>query len=243
MTSNGPIRKPPPIRQMRSICSSGATRSLSSRSPSRPNGRLQRLTRNPGPSRASITCLPIASPAARARARAGPPDCSPATTSTNAITGAGLKKCMPTTRSGPSAPAAIAVTSSEEVLVASTQSGVTTCRESSENSERLSSSDSGAASTTSSHSARSVRDGTGCRRPAAAAASGSRRRPRFTERCRASRICCPPRSRASGTGSCSSVRAPDRQASCAMPAPIVPAPTNPIVRGAAEVTVALRNRR
>ena len=36
--------------------------------------------------------------------------------------GGGLKKCMPTTRSGPGTPAASAVTLSEEVLVASTQS-------------------------------------------------------------------------------------------------------------------------
>ena len=33
-----------------------------------------------------------------------------------------------------------------------------------------------------------------------------------------------------GQGSWSSVRAPDRQASCAIPAPIVPAPATPIVR-------------
>ena len=41
-----------------------------SRSASSPNGRLQRLTRKPGPSAASITCLPIASPVARATASA-----------------------------------------------------------------------------------------------------------------------------------------------------------------------------
>src|SRR6476469_7051638 len=41
-----------------------------------------------------------------------------------------------------------------------------------------------------------------------------------------------PRASASGIGSCSSVRAPAcRQASWAMPAPIVPAPTTPIVPG------------
>ena len=38
------------------------------------------------------------------------------------MTGAGLKKCIPTTRSGRGAAAAIAVTSSEEVLLASTHS-------------------------------------------------------------------------------------------------------------------------
>ena len=41
------------------------------------------------------------------------------------MTGGGLKKCMPTTRSGPGTPAASAVTLSEEVLVASTQSPAT----------------------------------------------------------------------------------------------------------------------
>ncbi len=45
---------------MRSTCSSVASPSCTSRSASRPNGRLQRLTRKPGPSAASITCRPIA---------------------------------------------------------------------------------------------------------------------------------------------------------------------------------------
>src|SRR5213079_2247651 len=40
-----------------------------------------------------------------------------------------------------------------------------------------------------------------------------------------------PRSSASGTGSWRSVLAPARQASCAIPAPIVPAPATPIVLG------------
>ena len=43
--------------------------------------------------------------------------------------GGGLKKCMPTTRSGPGTPAAIAVTLSDEVLVASTQSSAHDLRE------------------------------------------------------------------------------------------------------------------
>ena len=62
ISSNGPIRKPPPRRQMRSICSWVATRSWSRRSASPPNGRPQRFTRKPGPSAARITVLPIASP-------------------------------------------------------------------------------------------------------------------------------------------------------------------------------------
>ncbi len=72
-----------------------------------------------------MTCLPIASPAARAEASASGEDSSPATTSSSRITGGGLKKCMPTTLCGRATPAATAVTSSEEVLVASTQLSVT----------------------------------------------------------------------------------------------------------------------
>ena len=43
--------------------------------------------------------------------------------STSGISGAGLKKCMPTTRSGVDVAAAISVTESADVLVASTASG------------------------------------------------------------------------------------------------------------------------
>src|SRR5207247_612534 len=81
-------------------------------------GRLQRLTRKPATSAASIGCRPSASPAARARSIACGEVAAPATTSTSFITGGGLKKCMPTTRPGPFKPAAIAVTLSDEVLVA-----------------------------------------------------------------------------------------------------------------------------
>ena len=70
------------------------------RSASSPKGRLQRFTRNPGPSLARITVLPIASPVACASARASSEERSPATTSSRRITGAGLKKCIPTTRCG-----------------------------------------------------------------------------------------------------------------------------------------------
>ena len=72
-----------------------------------------------------MTVLPIASPVAWASARASSEDCSPATTSSRPITGAGLKKCIPTTRRGLLAAVAIAVTSSEEVFVASTHSSST----------------------------------------------------------------------------------------------------------------------
>ena len=51
---------------------------------------------------------------------------APRTTSTSGIIATGLKKWKPTTREGCASPDAISVTESEEVFVASTQSGRTT---------------------------------------------------------------------------------------------------------------------
>ncbi len=68
------------------------------------------------------------------------------------MTGAGLKKCRPTTRSGWATGAASSVTDSDEVLVASTQPASTTSA-SAANSSCLSSSRSGAASITTAHGA------------------------------------------------------------------------------------------
>ena len=77
-------------------------------------------------------------------------------TSTNCCTGAGLKKCMPTTRLGFDVATAISVTGREEVLVASTASGETTAS-TLPSSSFLRSRCSGTASTTSWQSARSAR--------------------------------------------------------------------------------------
>ena len=82
---------------------------------------------------------------------------------------------MPTTRSGFGTPAASAVTLSDDVFVASTQSGWTTSA-SARNSARLSSRSSGAASITSPHSASRARSRTGVAPSGArssASASGS----------------------------------------------------------------------
>ncbi len=92
--------------------------------------------------------------------------------------GAGLKKCIPTTRSGRFTRLATAVTRSEEVLVARTQSSETTSSASFPNSSCLSSSRSGAASITSSHGARSSIFSARSSRSPAAAASSALQRPR-----------------------------------------------------------------
>ncbi len=77
------------------------------------------------------------------------------------MSGAGLKKCMPTTRSGCLAAAAIAVTNSDEVFVASTHFSLTISSESRLYSSCLSAIRSGAASITSSHGANAASSSTG----------------------------------------------------------------------------------
>ena len=109
----------------------------------------------------------------------------PAMTSTSAITGAGLKKCMPTTRPGSAAALAIAVIGIEEVLEASTAPGAMAL--SAANSSRLSSRRSGAASMISPASASASRSA------APATSPGSRaRRPLARQRSRPSAICARP---------------------------------------------------
>ena len=102
---------------------------------------------------------------------------SPGTTSTSRIRTGGLKKCMPQTRSGRSTSAAIAVTESEEVFVASTASGPQAAA-SRPKTSRFTASDSGAASTTNSQPDRSSSRGAASSRAEAASASSRVQRPR-----------------------------------------------------------------
>ncbi len=180
-----------------------------------------------------MTCLPIASAVARAMASASSEESIPAMSSTSAMTGAGLKKCRPTTRPGSAAAGAIAVIGIDDVLEASTARGAT--RDSSANSSRLSSSDSGAASTISSQGASSATVPTPSRRSADAASA----RPFTAQRLSPSRARSRPRCRASSSGSSSRTRAPEAAASCAIPEPIVPAPTTPTTRAAGIVVVSV----
>ena len=94
------------------------------------------------------------------------------TTSTSFITGAGLKKCIPTTLPGREVATEISVTDSEEVLVARMVSGGQTSS-SSAKTARFSSSRSGTASTTSSASFRSASEVPNAIRSSSAACSGS----------------------------------------------------------------------
>ena len=128
------------------------------------------------------------------------------------------------------------MTSSEEVLLASTHSSETISARRTYSS-CLSSSRSGAASITSSHSAIASNASTGSIRAVAASASSALSLPLTASLASPSRARAAPRWSASASGSCSSVRAPERAASWAMPEPIVPAPTTPITRAERAVAV------
>ena len=109
------------------------------------------------------------------------------------ISGAGLKKCMPTTRSGRWPPPAIAVTSSEEVFVASTQCSETIVLRQRGEQLALELERSGAASITSSQGPRSLeRRAPAPSRCAAAVASSSLQRPRAAPRSSWRLICSTP---------------------------------------------------
>ena len=73
---------------------------------------------NPGVERQTTGVLPHAAAVARTASTTCGALARPRTTSTSVITGAGLKKCMPTMRSGCFSPAASAVIDSDEVLLA-----------------------------------------------------------------------------------------------------------------------------
>ena len=124
ISSNGPIRKPPPRRH-----DAVDRRRVGDAVAEHPQ-RLQREGAGEAVGDEAGAVLGAdrrpAHPLGRPRSpRPAPPrrSSSVATTSTSFISAGGLKKCMPTTRSGLGTPAAISVTRSEEVLVARIVSG------------------------------------------------------------------------------------------------------------------------
>src|SRR5207249_1497203 len=101
------------------MSSAEATPSSSIRIASRPSAKPNRLEAKPGESLTTIGSFPSALAYVTARSRDWEVVCVWVTTSTSFMASTGLKKCMPTTRPGSRAAAAIAATESEEVLVAS----------------------------------------------------------------------------------------------------------------------------
>ncbi len=102
--------------------------SLSMRSGARPKstrrrasskyGPKIRLTKNPGTSATTTGVLPNCSASLAVRRTVRSLVCLPRTISTKGMACTGLKKCMPTTRSGCGNPWAMASTDSDDVLVA-----------------------------------------------------------------------------------------------------------------------------
>ncbi len=126
----------------------------------------------PGLSLARIGVRRIRSTTSVVASSASGEESAVATTSTSFIRVGGLKKCIPTTRSGPGVRAAMSVTRSEEVLEARIVSGPQASARSA-NRPCFRSSRSGAASTTKSHPASPSIASTVVRRPLARSASSS----------------------------------------------------------------------
>ena len=199
----------------------------------------------PGVSFVRAGILPHARAASAASAAASSPVPAAATTSTSAITGAGLKKCIPTTRAGSRTDSAIAPIESDEVFVASTAPGGAAAS-SSRNSADFTAKSSTTASTTSSAPARAAArpPGPASRmRPRTASRSSADMLPRSTWR--PSRAATDSRARAAAPGaeSISRTAQPCDAATWAMPAPIVPAPTIATSRTATGVSPRARSRR
>src|SRR3990172_4633555 len=159
----------------------------------------------------------------------------PAITSTSAMTGTGLKKCIPTTRCGRSVASAILVIDRLLVLLARMTSRSAAAASRRRNAPRLSSRSSGAASITRSAEARSSNSVAVASRPSAAPPSAGVSWPFSTRRPMNPAIRSFARSTAPATGSWMSTARPASAATWAIPAPIVPAPSTPtraIVSGA-----------
>ena len=148
------------------------------------------------------------------------------------MTGAGLKKCSPRTRSGRVVAAAIEPTDSALVLVASITSG----RLAASSARKIAcfrSRSSSAASITTSASAPTASRVCASRSPVSRPATQSSmlsasRSSRAARRARPSRILARPRAIAASSTSCRTTSSPFSSASWAIPAPIVPAPTTPM---------------
>jgi hypothetical protein len=149
-------------------------------------------------------------------------------TSTNSCTGAGLKKCMPTTRRGRWVATEISVTDNDEVLVARMASSRTTLS-SAEKISRFSSSRSITASITRSQSASASISVAKVTRSNSACWSSGASLPRFTARSVECWMCPRPRSTACSSRSTPTTLSPCRANTSAIPAPIVPSPTTPTV--------------
>src|SRR5579859_1994648 len=154
--------------------------------------------------------------------------CSARITSTSTITGTGFMKCMPTNCYGRFVIAASVVIAIEEVLLVRITSGRSSLS-ASVSTARLISSFSGTASTTKSAVATAAKSVTGFSRASTCGFSASVNFPFFTSRSRFLPIVSIPRCRKLSCTSRKITLYPARANTCAMPFPIVPAPSTATV--------------
>ena len=189
--------------------------------------RPTRLTMKPGASEQYTDVLPSASTNSSATSEVSVFVRGVPTTSTRAIKGTGLKKCRPMTRSGRRVAAAQAATESELVLVARTTSAAATASRPAKTRSLTASSSTAASMTTSASRAVATRSSTSTRLAIAASRASAVMRALATQRSRPSRTRSRAVSAAAGTSSKRRTRMPAARQTCAMPLPIVPAPTMP----------------
>src|SRR3954470_8907383 len=181
-------------------------------------GMRMRFEMKPGKSRASAGSLPRSRASCTIAAAVSSEVWTARITSTSASTGTGLKKCMPITRSGRSVTAAREVMGIELVFDARIALAPRTP------SARRKSSSFAAASSVIASTIRSASTSSSVALIRASTSDGSP--PPFAASFpRLRSIPLSPRSTAPGYGSCSETRRPDAATTCAMPAPICPAPT------------------
>ena len=213
-----------------------ATPSANMRIASLPKTTPRRLVANPGTSLTRMAVLPMAAPASKASATVDAlvPSCF--TTSSSDMMGTGLKKCIPMSRSGCFSTEAMVPMERLEVLVPNTASGrakASTCWKM----DCFRSMISGTASTTRSAVATaSPRSLTACRWADHAVFCSSVVLPRAMPLSQNALMRSMPAARPSGWASCRWVRHPAWAHTCAMPAPMVPAPMTATV----EISMPLR---
>ena len=182
------------------------------------NGMRIRLETKPGKSRASAGVFPRSRASSTIAADVSSDVSSVRITSTSWSTGTGLKKCIPITLSGRPVAAASEAMGIDDVFEASTASGGSTASARS-NSSRLTSTSSTTASimrsagTTSSTGVTRARTSSGSAPPFSASFARLRAIPSSA------------RSTAPGCESWSETSLPEAATTCAIPAPIWPAPT------------------
>src|SRR5438132_181320 len=207
-----------------SIASGVATPSITQKIASLIIGMSTRFDTNPGASFTSTGVLPNAFATSTTSATVLSAVSSPRTTSTSGMTGTGFMKCIPITCAGRLVWAAIAVMEMEEVLLARIAAGGAS-RSMSRKILNLTSGCSVAASTTSRASATESRLIEVRIRASAASRCSAVTDPFFTCRSRFVLMTASTRSSKPGATSISVVSQPCWANTCAMPFPIVPAPT------------------